>query len=494
MGRQRRTGSGTARVRRPLLTEQWHTETQGRTIARGASVPRSRWREDGARSVYCLTAWVARVQAPAETRVLTGDFESGATLETRQQARATDVLEDTGPLRADPCHPLRNTFFRKRYAPFAGVLLAVASGCGTAKQESNAKVGATPLSVHAAEASTEVTLTLRPGTPGAGSSAELELRVVAATGSTLEIEDYQRSVENSEKHFEFRMQALERRLGTPIVDAKREWVSRFRVEFLLAGEYEFPPVRVTVTPAASNAANVGSSEPIAVSTMPLKVTVAEAPGPALTPDELRTLTMPSPVDLPRPWPRFWPAYVALGALGAIALAMFLVARRRRRESAEVMIPAHEWARRMFTGLIADDLLAQDRAQEFFYRISGIVRGYIERRFGLTAAEMTTEEFLSAASTDARFPRDHAAALDPFLRACDLVKYAKHQPRPSDADESLRAAQGFVEETREQEASVETSSPAADRSTQANSRAAANSSVGTGHSATIRASNTSEGRP
>lgn len=394
------------------------------------------------------------------------------------------------PRRSKDGAPARARVFVLLFA----LVVVVAFGCDTSKKASTTKDEAPPLIVHAEEGSTSATLTLRPGSPHAGSSAELELRVLADTGSAIEIEDYQRSVENSEKHFEYRFQALERRSGTPIVGGKREWLSRFRVEFLLAGEYEFPPARVTITPATPDAANAGSSEPIAVSTAPLKVTVAEAAEPALTPDELRTLAMPPPVDLPRPWPRFWPAYVALGAIAVLALAAFLLARRRRRESAEVMIPAHEWARRMFAGLIADDLLAQDRAQEFFYRISGIVRGYIERRFGLTAAEMTTEEFLSAATSDARFPRHHTTALDPFLRACDLVKYAKHQPRLSDADESLRAAQGFVEETHEQEASVETSPPTADRSTQANPRAAANSSVGTGHSATIRASNTSERRP
>ena len=361
------------------------------------------------------------------------------------------------------------------------VALAVASGCGAGKETSTATDGPAPLSVHAEEGATVLSLTLRPGSPIAGSRAELELRVLADKSGTIEIEDYRRSVENAERHFEYRLESLERRSAIPSAGGKREWLSRFRVEFLLAGEYEFPAARVTVTPAATETADSGSCEPIVVATTPLKVTVTEAPGTPLTPDELRTLPMPPPVDLPRPWPRFWPAYAAAGAIAALALAAFLVARRRRREFAEVMIPAHEWARRMFAALIADDLLARDRTQEFFYRISGIVRGYIERRFGLTAAEMTTEEFLSAASSDVRFPATHTAALDPFLRACDLVKYAKHQPRPADADESLHAAQGFVAETREREGGTEASSP------EANSSARADSST------TARASNGSERR-
>ena len=432
MGRVLGIRWASAQPRHPLLTEQWHTVAARWHTAGWSSVPHPRSSEDG---------------APIA------------------QAHPVCAFEDTGPLRADPCHPLRDARVRMLHATVATLLIAIAgaSGCGTGKERSQATDGALPLSVHAEEGSTAITLTIRPGSPMAGSRAELELRVVADKSGTLEIEDYQRSVENAERHFEYRLEAGERRAGVPSADGKREWSAKFRVEFLLAGEYEFPAARVTVTPAATEAANSGSSEPIVVATTPLKVTVTEAPGAPLTPDELRALPMPPPVDLPRPWPRFWPAYAAIGAVAAVALAAFLVARRRRREFAAVIIPAHEWARRMFTELIADDLLARDRTQEFFYRISGIVRGYIERRFGLTAAEMTTEEFLSAATSDARFSGHHTAALDPFLRACDLVKYAKHQPRPADADESLHAAQGFVEETREREDGTGTSSANSDAS-------------------------------
>ena len=55
-------------------------------------------------------------------------------------------------------------------------------------------------------------------------------------------------------------------------------------------------------------------------------------------------------------------------------------------------------------LVTEDLIARGLIQEFHYRTSGIVRGYIERRFGVSAPEMTTEEFLTAAAADARFER------------------------------------------------------------------------------------------
>jgi len=99
-------------------------------------------------------------------------------------------------------------------------------------------------------------------------------------------------------------------------------------------------------------------------------------------------------------------------------------------------------------LIGENLIATGRVQEFYYRISDVVRGYVERRFGVSAPEMTTEEFLATAASDGRFGERNTAELNQFLNACDLVKYARRIPGPDEADAVLRAAGGFVERTRE----------------------------------------------
>lgn len=79
--------------------------------------------------------------------------------------------------------------------------------------------------------------------------------------------------------------------------------------------------------------------------------------------------------------------------------------------------------------------------------SAIVRGYIERRFGVSAPDMTTEEFLATAGGDARFEAEHTASLNAFLTSCDLVKYARHEPTSLEADQAVKTAIAFVEQTR-----------------------------------------------
>ena len=83
-----------------------------------------------------------------------------------------------------------------------------------------------------------------------------------------------------------------------------------------------------------------------------------------------------------------------------------------------------------------------------------MRGYIERRFDVSAPEMTTEEFLAAAACDSRFGSGTTDELKRFLTACDLVKYACHLPATVEADAALNAAADFVEHTRAREPHAE----------------------------------------
>jgi hypothetical protein len=107
----------------------------------------------------------------------------------------------------------------------------------------------------------------------------------------------------------------------------------------------------------------------------------------------------------------------------------------------------------------DDAVAQLRALEdrgppddatadgWFVALSAIVRRYLELRYEIRAPELTTEEFLLVATARPELHAEHRALLTSFLERCDRVKFAGYRP---DADESLatlKAARGFVEDTR-----------------------------------------------
>ncbi|MBN2446132.1 MAG: hypothetical protein JXO22_05380, partial [Phycisphaerae bacterium] len=85
--------------------------------------------------------------------------------------------------------------------------------------------------------------------------------------------------------------------------------------------------------------------------------------------------------------------------------------------------------------------------EYYFRLSEIVRAYIEARFLIAAPDMTTEEFLSTlARGDAILPGEHVGRLRPFMEACDYVKYAALTPDVDAAVQALGTARNFVQTT------------------------------------------------
>ena len=129
-----------------------------------------------------------------------------------------------------------------------------------------------------------------------------------------------------------------------------------------------------------------------------------------------------------------------------AIAALLIRRLTREKPLEIdRVPAHEVA---LVSLDAVDPSIRDEhgAKRFFADVSGVVRTYIEDRFGLHAPERTTEEFLRESAVHEGLSREDHDLLERFLGLCDLVKFARRSADESDARGALDAARGFVSRT------------------------------------------------
>lgn len=320
------------------------------------------------------------------------------------------------------------------------------SGCGTGtKNQPRDKGSDAGIMRTAAEGPVTLTLTVRPSEPAFNERAEVVVEVIADKGVTVELGDYERSDSLAEHQFEFHVTPVDRKAAAPTDDGKLKWTYRYAVDFFLPGPYELPAAVVSFVDSREASDSATPAPAHELKTEPLTV-VARDTKP-LTAEELKTITSLPPVELREPWSRWWWAAPPLLAT-LVTLLVALVRRSRRRQQIVVPIPAHEWAKRQIAALVSEDLVRRGRVQEFYYRISDIVRGYVERRFGVSAPEMTTEEFLVAAASDGRFGERNTTELNGFLSACDLVKYARQIPGADEADAVLRAAGGFVERTRE----------------------------------------------
>jgi hypothetical protein len=114
------------------------------------------------------------------------------------------------------------------------------------------------------------------------------------------------------------------------------------------------------------------------------------------------------------------------------------------------VPAHELAYEALRRLVAENLIKQGEIKVFYRRLSGIVRRYIENRFGLHAPEQTTEEFLTGLEAAQEYPGTYKPLLKTFLNHCDLVKFAEYQPQAEDIQKTFDSCMAFINGTKEEE--------------------------------------------
>ena len=166
------------------------------------------------------------------------------------------------------------------------------------------------------------------------------------------------------------------------------------------------------------------------------------------PPARETVTGPMEVtpkkDLP---PLTWSLVgIAVGILAAFALVVYLVVillkYLARRIKEHRMSPIERaWAE--LDRLVKKGLPGRGKYKDFYIELTMVVRRYIQRRYGVKAPHMTTEEFLveysalKAAASDAN-------SLKEFLESADLVKFAGVSATPETADEATMSARRYLE--------------------------------------------------
>ena len=140
--------------------------------------------------------------------------------------------------------------------------------------------------------------------------------------------------------------------------------------------------------------------------------------------------------------------LVIGSLVAallILLVAVLVLRQKQAKKIPPLAP-EKMARRELEHLLSLQLLEQGKVREFYYRLTAILRRYVELRYDVRAPEQTTEEFLAAMREHENLPREQQDVLSAFLATADLVRYARHEPPKEDVRAAFDVARQFVETT------------------------------------------------
>ncbi|MDQ3366025.1 MAG: hypothetical protein M3680_11410 [Myxococcota bacterium] len=224
----------------------------------------------------------------------------------------------------------------------------------------------------------------------------------------------------------------------------------YTLEAQTSGRHRVPPLRLEMLDGRSAAGSGEQAKPQEILTDEIPLEIApvktEAVDAALRPAR-------GTLD-PDVGGTSWTLVLGLVSVGLIAISggVLLVRGLRARRRIEQQRSAYEDAVAQLRAL--EDRGAPDAAtaDSWFVALSAIVRTYLEKRYGIRAPELTTEEFLQHVA-DVRIDgsvglsAEHRALLVQFLERCDRVKFAGYRPDAEESLATLAAARGFIEDTR-----------------------------------------------
>ena len=142
-------------------------------------------------------------------------------------------------------------------------------------------------------------------------------------------------------------------------------------------------------------------------------------------------------------------FAATAVAIALIAGVIIFGRRWKAKEIKKRIPPHKVALEALKRLREKKLIEKGLVKEFYYEISNIMRHYIEDRFGLSAPEQTTDEFLSSISRDGYFHSGTQDLLKSFLEHCDLVKFARYVPETDEINRTFNVTRDFIEQTKQE---------------------------------------------
>lgn len=142
-------------------------------------------------------------------------------------------------------------------------------------------------------------------------------------------------------------------------------------------------------------------------------------------------------------------YTVLGLLLAAAVAYYIVRRRRRKANyrPKINVPAHVRAIEELERVHAEKLWQSNKHKQYYTRLTDIIRGYIDERYGIDAPEMTTDQTIAALAASSDVSDSLRATLRELLSTADYVKFAKYTPSAMENEDMYRNAYYFVDQTK-----------------------------------------------
>jgi hypothetical protein len=172
--------------------------------------------------------------------------------------------------------------------------------------------------------------------------------------------------------------------------------------------------------------------------------------PLCTADTLDIMDLkPQQVAGKRPLLWLWLLLSALAIVAGVLVVRHIIIKLKKPLPPPPPKPPYDEAVEALAALEAEQLLLKGMVREYVFALSDILKRYIERTFGINAAEFTTEEMLAWIGIS---PLDKTlrASMEWFFRAADPIKFAKYLPEQKTIDRFITEVRAFLEATKPRE--------------------------------------------
>lgn len=132
-----------------------------------------------------------------------------------------------------------------------------------------------------------------------------------------------------------------------------------------------------------------------------------------------------------------------------SILIYIYIKRKNKPVVIIKTP-YEIAITELSLLQEEHLIEHKQVKEYYFKLSIIIRKYLEGRFHLHAPTQTTEEFFRTVSQNKVLKTEYKKSLKTFLDSCDFVKFAKHIPEKEEIEKTYTSAKNFVESSRNKE--------------------------------------------
>lgn len=143
--------------------------------------------------------------------------------------------------------------------------------------------------------------------------------------------------------------------------------------------------------------------------------------------------------------------IFLGILLIGGLVAYILYRYKQRKPIlpffeKPVVPYYQIALENMETLRQKNLWQNDRIKEYYTELIDIFKFYLNGRYEIQAAEMTSDELIEALNQNIEVPKDTIPNIQYMLTNSDLVKFAKSTPLPDEHDRAFQIVLGFIQQT------------------------------------------------